>query len=159
MPVVTRSNIAPTPAKQSSPSSSVEIDECAICLQPIDCASCVVLVCKHKFHGQCAVRHLQTDRRCPLCRVSGTRTRDANDDYEADFIEEAESIVIARLEKLPESTLRTVLRDYKVSNSDIGNSDKQGLVEMVSEQLHYETDSDDDDDDDDDDDIDDMDDE
>jgi len=91
--------------------------------------------------------------------VSGTRTRDANDDYEADFIEEAESIVIARLEKLPESTLRTVLRDYKVSNSDIGNSDKQGLVEMVSEQLHYETDSDDDDDDDDDDDIDDMDDE
>jgi hypothetical protein len=43
---------------------------------------------------------------------------------------------------------RTVLRDYKVSNHDIGLTDKQGLVEMVSEQLHYETDSDEDDEDD-----------
>ena len=48
--------------------------------------------------------------------------------------------------------LRTVLRDYKVNNRDIGLTDKQGLVEMVSEQLHYETDSDEDDESDEDDD-------
>ena len=125
-------------------------DECPICLSPIDAASEVKLACGHRFHGQCAVRALQLDRRCPCCRKK-PRSHDDDDDEEANYdrmIDASEEVVIGRLvKKIRPCNMRALLRDFGVSDA---TADKQELAELVSEQLHYETDPDEDEESDDD---------
>ena len=121
-------------------------DVCAICLSPVDAASEVKLACGHVFHGQCAVRALQLDRRCPCCRKkpSSHVEDDADLDEEADYermLDESEDIVIGRLvKKVRPSNIRALLRDFGVTDEEATAADKQELAELLSEQLHYETD-------------------
>lgn len=124
-------------------------DICAICMEPVDAASEVKLACNHRFHGQCAVRALQLDRRCPCCRKKPrSHIEDDADlvfvDEEFNYdrmLDESEELVIGRLvKKVQPCNLRAVLRDFGVDREATG-ADKQELAELVSEQLHYETDS------------------
>ena len=159
MPTATRGGVKRKPDAAAVEANATERQgeaECAICLSPIDAASEVKLACGHRYHGQCAVRALQLDRRCPCCRKQ-PRSRaddDAHLDEEADYdrmIDASEEIVIGRLvQKVKPFNLRAVLRDFNVTDVAAA-ADKQELAELVSEQLHYETDPDQDEESDDDD--------
>jgi hypothetical protein len=134
-------------------------EDCAICLAPMDAASRVKLACGHFFHGQCAARWLQLDRRCPNCRDKPSGLIDEHDT--GDVLGEAESIlaqdiVSERLEKVKTWKLRAVLRDYDVHGFVRGDlvdqsfyevpvdrATKRELVGLLSEQLLNETDDDD----------------
>jgi hypothetical protein len=159
MPTATRATVKrdPDAAGANATATGRQGDDCAICLMPIDAASEVKLVCGHRFHGQCAARALQLDRRCPYCRKKPRSHVDdeADLDEEADYdrmIDASEEVVIGRLvKKVQPSNLRAVLRDFGVADAAAA-ADKQELAELVSEQLHYETDPDGDDESDDDDD-------
>jgi hypothetical protein len=148
MPVVTRSTDAVAGgAADGTPGASVakkEAPDCAICLNPIDKASEVVLMCNHAFHGQCAARHLQLDRRCPVCRKA-PRTQIEDDDEEEEeqrAIDFSEDAVIHRLlKKVRPANIKSMLRDFNVPEVD-SETNKEALAELLSEQLHYETDDD-----------------
>ena len=114
-------------------------EECPICLSEMkDPNATVFLACGHRFHGQCAATALQGDPRCPICRFSSASPPTYSSD---DFIEQAEEVVISRLVKRarPES-MRTMLADFDVKEQYTKNARRQQLAEMLSEQLHYETD-------------------
>ena len=150
MPTATRSAVKRDPdAAGANATERQGEDDCAICFEPIDAASEVKLICGHRFHGQCAVRALQLDRRCPCCRKKPRShvDDDADLDEDADYdrmIDASEEVVIGRLVKrVQPSNMRAVLRDFGVA--DAAAADKQELAELVSEQLHYETDPDEDD--------------
>lgn len=136
----------PTSAEQGGADAKKDALDCAICLDPIDKASEVVLTCNHAFHGQCAARHLQLDRRCPVCRKAPrTQIEEDNDDdeeYEQRAIDFSEDAVIHRLvKKVKPANIKSMLRDFDIPELDSETS-KEALAELLSEQLHYETDDD-----------------
>jgi len=144
MPVTLRSETAVAGVQQPDADAKKDEDvECAICLEVIKPSDEVKLVCGHKLHGQCAVRHLQLDRRCPICRKQPrTRIQDEDEDEEEEYermVDASEEIVIMRLvKKVKTETMRTLLRDFSIPETDLRQS-KSNLAELVSEQLHYET--------------------
>ena len=143
MSVTLRSETAVAGVDQPNTAKKDDEDvECAICLEIIKPSDEVILVCGHKLHGQCAVRHLQLDRRCPICRKQ-PRTRIEDEDEEEEYermVDASEEIVIMRLvKKVKTETMRTLLRDFSIPETDLRQS-KSNLAELVSEQLHYETD-------------------
>jgi hypothetical protein len=147
MPVQTR--FAPRVAdadaaeKRKASDTNATTDTCAICLSTIGCASEVRLVCNHKFHGQCVARHLQLDRRCPVCRKAPrTAIDDQEDDADAaqDIIDASEGTTIMRLlKKASTTTMRAMLKEFAVPEAE-SERDKEVLAELLSKQLHYETD-------------------
>lgn len=147
MPVTLRSETAVAGVPQPDADANAKKDEdveCAICLEVIKPSDEVKLICGHKLHGQCAVRHLQLDRRCPICRKQPrTRIEDADEEEEYErMVDASEEIVIMRLvKKVKTETMRTLLRDFSIPETDLRQS-KSNLAELVSEQLHYETDDD-----------------
>ena len=145
MPVTLRSETAVAGVQQPDADAKKDEDvDCAICLEVIKPSDEVKLVCGHKLHGQCAVRHLQLDRRCPICRKQPpTRIEDEDDEEEYErMIDASEEIVIMCLvKKVKTETMRTLLRDFSIPETDLRQS-KSNLAELVSEQLRYETDDD-----------------
>lgn len=149
MPVVTRSTDAgaggAVDSTQGASAAGKDALDCAICLNPIDKASEVVLMCKHAFHGQCAARHLQLDRRCPVCRKAPRTQIEEEDDEEEEeqrAIDFSEDAVIHRLlKKVRPANIKSMLRDFNVPEADF-ETNKEALAELLSEQLHYETDDD-----------------
>eukprot|EP00662_Eupelagonemidae_sp_cell21_P018794 gene18794-62449_t len=93
MPVATRSA---NHGGEPTPKQGDDDDErCVICLSSMDCASKVTLHCKHALHGQCAVRHLQLDSRCPLCRKkprSAIVDEDDDEDTEQRMLDDSEDV-------------------------------------------------------------------
>ena len=111
-------------------------NKCPICLESMDSNSTVFLACGHGFHAQCAVKHLQkVNRKCPVCRHV-----DDDGDLDYDGIEASEDVVAVRLEKLRRTTLEAMLMDYNVDKKTVIESSDEELIEMLVEQLHYETD-------------------
>ena len=49
-------------------------EECAICLEPLH--SPTITSCKHVFGGECIERVIETQHKCPLCRLSLDRAED-----------------------------------------------------------------------------------
>ena len=136
-------------------------DPCAICLSTIDCAASeVVLVCKHTFHGQCVARHLQLDRRCPVCRQAPQTAIQENDDDSGsecsersdDMLDDADhqdffKTIALRLGKehsAPE--LEALILKYD-PEARLSGASKTELEERAAEQLMYETETEDEDED------------
>ncbi len=120
---------------------------CPICLDVVDCASEVKLVCGHKLHGQCAVRALQLDRRCPVCRKQPRAEGGDDDEAYEERMQEAEDIVYSRLMKRAKvASMKMFLSDCDVPCSVQASATKEDLAEMTAEQLLNETDDDDNDD-------------
>jgi hypothetical protein len=59
------------------------MEECSICLEPIQADQRVTLRCAHAFHGQCLCSHLVHDGRCPLCRDTPNEWRRDEDPWDS----------------------------------------------------------------------------
>lgn len=44
------------------------VDECPICLLPLDGTFTTVGCCKKQFHTECHIKCIQQKNECPLCR-------------------------------------------------------------------------------------------
>lgn len=129
--------------------ADAEAEECAICFEQLSVSNEVKLFCGHKLHGQCAARHLQLDRRCPVCRKQPrTQIVEEEEDEDAAYdrmVDASEEIVVMRLVKKAKcDTLKALLMDFGVDEKDFLRQSKKTLAELASEQMHYETDDDDD---------------
>ena len=115
-------------------------DVCSICLDLIDEMQCVHLHCNHTFHGQCIATALQLDRRCPLCRECPAATSHDNDEpFEEGFNDAVAASVVRIMSKIPTRLVRQLLRIFDVR---VSSFTPRMLATALSEQLHYETDSD-----------------
>lgn len=126
---------------------SDDAEDCAICFEKLSVSNEVKLYCGHKLHGQCAARHLQLDRRCPICRKQPrTQIVEEEEDEDAAYdrmVDASEEIVIMRLVKKAKcDTLKALLTDFGVT--DFQRQSKKTLAELASEQMHYETDDEED---------------
>lgn len=127
--------------------------DCSICLTEMDAQSQVsTLACGHTFHSACIITALRRDRRCPLCRnqpesgddneVDDNLDDHQNDDQDHDQ-EFVESLIHSRVAKLRVTTLRNILRDFRLREEFIVSCGRAELMDMVTEQLSYETDDED----------------
>ena len=100
----------------------------------------VHLHCGHTFHGQCIATALQLDRRCPLCRTCPTATSyDSEEPFEEGFNDAVSASVVRIMSKIPTQLIRRLLRFFDVR---VYAYTPRMLATALSEQLHYETDSD-----------------
>ena len=105
---------------------------CPICLDIIEDTDGIVLNCKkHSFHCKCAVRALQEQTTCPVCRQN-LATASTSAEQSASGFRFAD-----RLEALPTSFLRSFLSCYHVGNISLFNRDQ--LQEMLARQLFPES--------------------
>ena len=113
---------------------------CSICLDTIDDMQSVHLHCNHTFHGQCIATALQLDRRCPLCRTCPIATsHDSEEPFEEGFNDAVSASVVRIMSKIPTRLIRQLLRIFDVR---LNSYTPETLATALSEQLHYETDSD-----------------
>ena len=99
----------------------------------------VHLHCGHTFHGQCIATALQFDRR-PLCRMCPEATSNDNDEpFEEGFNDAVSASVVRIMSKIPTRLIRQLLRIFDVR---LNSYTPRILATALSEQLHYETDSD-----------------
>ena len=109
---------------------------CPICLSDVE--NVATLDCMHTFCSTCIIRHLRTDKRCPVCRHVPT-----DDEHGGDTLEDAVHIAAMRLkEHVPVRIMRQCLRLFDVHVARDATTEE--IADMLSEQLHYETDTDDD---------------
>ena len=114
-------------------------DVCSICLEVIDDMQNVHLHCGHTFHGQCIATALQFDRRCPLCRMCPEATSNNDEPFEEGFNDAVSASVVRIMSKIPTRLIRQLLRIFDVR---LNSYTPRMLATALSEQLHYETDSD-----------------
>ena len=99
----------------------------------------VHLHCNHTFHGQCIATALQLDRRCPLCRTCPNATsHDSEEPFEEGFNDAVSASVVRIMSKIPTRIIRQLLRIFDVR---VNSFTLETLATALSEQLHYETDS------------------
>ncbi len=144
-----------TRSKRKEPSTGLKcdetctFDECSICLSELNPQSQVSLACGHLFHAECIVKHLQMDRRCPLCRHRPqTETEDDGPIIEElDTGEEVdehqqytEDVVSTRVAKrLSQRTMKRICRDCNIPDELIDSWNIADMIQVVTEQLCYET--------------------
>jgi hypothetical protein len=68
------------------------MEECSICLCPLDGTITVVGCCKKQFHTNCLLKCIERKNECPLCRRQG--------------IIEKENVVVVHIEQDSENDIR-----------------------------------------------------
>lgn len=125
---------------------TAEDDSCPICLDQIQ--NGVALSCKHRFCSGCIVKALQRDRRCPLCRFAPELDDDYENDDEQRGFDFATDVSVDRLiDTVPVPFMIKLLRLFGV-NVSVRNPRAEVVATLLSEQLHYETDTSDEEDED-----------
>ena len=90
-------------------------------------------------NGQCIATALQFDRRCPLCRMCPEATSNNDEPFEEGFNDAVSASVVRIMSKIPTRLIRQLLRIFDVR---LNSYTPRMLATALSEQLHYETDSD-----------------
>ena len=110
---------APTPKKTMAMPKRRRADgeTCPVCLERVDDKpnAAVALVCGHKFHNVCIVKHLRRDRRCPVCRDDPAAAADESDESDDDSVEVCTQrlLLVFSLEMLNEALVRYGVSSHK----------------------------------------------
>ena len=73
-------NIIPYSDSDDTSSYSTVVEECAICLEPLDQTKCCTTDCGHTFHSKCIFTNFKTSFDCPLCRTELVEKDDEDED-------------------------------------------------------------------------------